>query len=207
MELVLLLTCLKYEMFFEFKQEAKAKETSGSLKEKYKLLLRKIFEEDDEDMKVEGDTYPDKEENDEGNSIRLTDPLEHPKIENYEELLFSLFWKSFKKSKSIFHWHFSQFLFDQGVDFEKIVTFNPVNIAKDTQIWDLIILRMNLHSKAPDTYQAKFFLSLIIKSPIDFMIHIAKSGSPPLRELLDQDNNNLIHYLVMHEWIDWMEKL
>lgn len=28
MELVLLLTCLKYEMFYEFKQEVKAKETA-----------------------------------------------------------------------------------------------------------------------------------------------------------------------------------
>jgi len=43
MELVLLLTCLKYEMFFEFKNEAKSKETASSLKEKYKFLLTKIF--------------------------------------------------------------------------------------------------------------------------------------------------------------------
>lgn len=66
---------------------------------------------------------------------------------------------------------------------------------------------MNLHSKAPETYQSKFFLQLIIKSPIEFLLHIAQTGSPSLRELVDQDNNNIVHYLVIQDKISWFEKL
>ena len=76
MELVLLLTCLKYEMFYEFKQEVKAKETAQSLKEKLWLLLKEIFEDDeDAGQLLTLEWYPAEEENDEGNSIKLSDPL------------------------------------------------------------------------------------------------------------------------------------
>ena len=86
-----MLTCLKYEMFFEFKNEAKSKETTTSLKEKYKFLLKKIFEDDeDSEIQIVHEKY-DEGPNDEGNTIKLSDPFASPQIENYEELLFSLF--------------------------------------------------------------------------------------------------------------------
>lgn len=48
MELILLLTCLIYNMQYEFKNEVKLKETQASLKDKLLYLLKKIFSDDEE---------------------------------------------------------------------------------------------------------------------------------------------------------------
>ena len=158
-DLVLLLTCIKYKMHFEFKQEAKAKSSEREYVKKLRSLLENIFctSDDDKEGLVETDRYPADEPTDEENTIRLGEPTTLHSLEAIQATVFSLFRGHFHASKSSFHKHFALFLFDEGIDFTDIVSFHISKIMEHPKIRELVVRRMNLHSEATEQYQGKFF--------------------------------------------------
>ena len=54
--------------------------------------------------------------------------------------------------KSIFHKHFGLYLYDEGIEFSRILKFKLEHMCENPDIEDLVIKRMAMQSKAPDTY-------------------------------------------------------
>ena len=105
--------------------------------------------EDDEHYIPTNDQYDSDEENDTLNEITLDGEVEPLTSEQVQSQIIDIFWQEYTNDglhvcKSIFHKHFSLYLYDEGIEFSRILKFKLEQICDNSDIEELVIKWMAL---------------------------------------------------------------
>ena len=145
-ELMLLLLSIRYDKFTDYKQVLRTRLSESGVVKFGRDLLEKLFmeAEDDESYVPMHDRYDDAEENDYENAITMDSPVEALSVEHVEAQMLEVFRQQYTNDglhvcKSIFHKHFGLYLYDEGIEFSRILKFKLEHMCENPDIEDLVI--------------------------------------------------------------------